>query len=344
MTTSIPTPTTMELPYHPTQRARQATQIASALEQVNRDNRPLGAIVTWNLERALVSRDALLDLLAKRNLTLVAPLPIRPKTAMSRALKEMDHDHLVSMLSDNKKYTVYALINQQVTEGDEHTLPDVAYDTTLRMVWYKGLGNDPDDALAFDNEEIGERFRPVVARYMTSHTAGDVSSALLRVIKLSNGISLRSNGGVYFVPHTDLSSELLSSARALVEDIETLTHHGSFFSSFTIPDSDEHKNDMRAHVAQDLEADIKRLDDDIAEKEQTARQARIKRQVNADSRASGVNADTVAKYLSVADALDAKASLYVDLLRFNADAVQARLESLRSRLARLIDASAQLPL
>lgn len=293
----------------------------------------LGHIVTWDVAQPTVLREKLVAHAAAHGLTGFAPLPIRPKTGMRRALDTMNNRHLIRLLEDDAERTVYAMVRERITPGDETNLPDVDYNPDLLMVWWKEYGQDPDEALAFTDEAMGKKFRPVVKKYMAAHTGGDVSAMVRAVTRVMDAIALRRNGGVYFVPRGDVNDELLREVRAFLDDLEGDDPQGTYISTFAVPDEEQARDDMRLHVAADLKADIKRLADDIKEKEQTAKDA-----VNKQHPRSGVQPETVGKYLEQADALIAKASLYADLLTFNAKDINEMIERLRTRLGKLLAA------
>lgn len=334
--TPTPTPTSPTRPAartstHPRDVARRAEAATQALTRGPENT--LGAIVTWDIVQQTVLRERLMALAGAHGLVGFTPQPIRPKTGMRRALDEMDKRSLIRLLEDTDERTVYALVRETVTPGDSATLPDVTYDPDLLMVWWKRYGQDPDEALAFTNEALGRKFRPVVKKYMTAHTGGDVSAMIRAVTRSCAAISLRRNGGVYFVPRGEFNDQMLRQVRAFIDKLEDEDPQGSYISTFQVPDEEQAREDMRLHVAADLKADLKRLADDIKEKEQTA-----KDRVHKQHPRAGVQPETVSKYLEQADLLMTKAELYTDLLTFNAREIEEHIERLRVRLKKLLAA------
>lgn len=318
----------------PRDAMRAGARAQAAYEAVLHDDETLGAIVTWSVEGALIPARLLTRFAEDLHLATFRPLPIKPKTAMQRALQLLSGGNghqLIRRVADNDEYALYVVVDEAETDGADG-LPDLAFTTGLKLCWYKQLGQDPYTALAVSDETQAERLRALVVRYMNSYVAGDVSGMVLRALRDVRAISLRAGGGVYFVPRTEQGSERLVACRQLL----TLVDEGAFgghayLSRFLVPDDEAHRNDMRLHVAADLRADIKKLTDDLKELEARAKAAKLTPNPRA-----GIAPATVAKYLGLVETLAGKADLYADLLQMTASDVRGRLGDLTARMQRLL--------
>lgn len=323
-------------------RARDKAQLAEQLLHAGAEvsGGTLGQIVTWTVEPVLVDRVELRAVMDTLGLLSFLPPSIKPKTAMKRALdtivaqtKARKDGVVVKRVTDNEEYALYVLKREFAsTSAIMPGLPDIDWSTELQMVWYKTLGDDPERALAFSDEERGGRIRPWVRNYLDGHTAGDISLALVGMVRSLDGISMRGGGGVYFVPQSSSSDFYVPRARRLLAWLEKgFQATGSFLSAFEVPRREQTEADLARHFAADMRADLKRLADDIKEKEQTARRAATSQ----SSRATGVSVETVGKYMLQADELAEKARFYADLLHLDAGAIEQEVTRLAERLERL---------
>lgn len=298
--------------------------LSTAAQSQTEDAQKLGDLTAWSFPgSALITRPDLTNVLYACALDQFMPSPIKPKTAISRALREMNDDDLVRPVEHSDDYIIYALVRERTVGAG--TSAYLAYATDLTVLWNKKVsaaGGGIDAALQYNSRTAHAAIHPLVRKYLNHYTARDLADICLRVVYAHQAVKLRKNGGFYFVPrHHD---EALANLRLFVAAFP-----GAHIGMIPCPPTAGEEDYIRFAVVESLASDLKKLTDDVREKEETARDAPGKQH------GTGVNLGTVRKYQHLAVGLREKVQLYVDLLQVNAQGLLSALATLDMRLEAL---------
>lgn len=190
------------------------------------------------------------------------PKPPSPRVALHRALTAMvrqgalpedeqsvpdeDRKCLVRTINDyNKEWIVFAVVGEAANFG---TL-SLNYDTQLRIKLHKKTGSmvcvrtgaglieseHEDQALALALD-------PYWQHYRYRHLSRDLSVVLKSIIDWASAISLRREGGVYFVP--EANRDTLDQVRQLLNQLTTVYGGEPIFLTLGVPDEAETRLQM----------------------------------------------------------------------------------------------------
>ncbi len=279
------------------------------LEHYGADRPSLGSIVSWGMKSIVIAQDELRQLLDQNHLHAVKIPAIRSRKALNRALKEMVQDELIRLVADNAERITYVLIKVSNDQEQE----EVVFKRTLKVSYRKNAaaGSDP---LTFSSVTAESVLRPLIEKYQTSYVSNDISRfILLTTVKACNGILLRPEGGVYFVPTAE--QETMLHLRDFLDDLAAQQNALAYLSMFTIIDDTNAKRDMQRHAHEALKGELRTLHQELE---------KLTRKPD-----RSVRAVTVAKYLQEADRVGQEAALYRDLILLEAEDITQALDTLR---------------
>ena len=160
----------------------------------------LGSVVTWNARKILMLRSRLMEEL--ENVGLPTDVKVnRPETFVARALHQADSDGLIRKFQKNGNPDViaYAMVDE------ESSLESKQWTGNQRIaITYKKSTRE----LEFTQEGVfSEEVRAALTTTEGSLTTADLGGHIKKLLMASaNAISLRDNGGVYFVPSSNFDT------------------------------------------------------------------------------------------------------------------------------------------
>jgi hypothetical protein len=298
----------------------------------------LGMIVAWDVDSGLlVPQDEMIALLQQYALDGDVKLPkIRIRKALRRALEDMADQNLLRMIINDAEHTVYALVTETVDKNTD----EPAYKREIKVTVWKDLDNLPPladpDGLQF-HDPIGTRLghasavlRPLIDKYRQAYTAQDISEMLfLATVWAKDGITLRNQGGTYFVPerHRDLFTRLASFAQVL----QATYHSECYLHLYAVYGTVAERTNLAKRVVPNL---LGQVDEAVRELRKM-----VKRQQEDGAQ---IRAETITRHVQMAEDLRARAELYRDLLEMDMSTVNGAIDALITGLqqVRAVDAAA----
>lgn len=216
----------------------------------------LGHCAYFTIKEVIVHIDKVREALEKVGLDKDLVRDILPKNATARAMKKIQKEDRASGLK-NARYqkieqegqAVFAIANPDVNTND---LTRIEYETRTTAVFDK---NSKKGVFHGENKEKGEEFQDVYS----NHYNHEQFSQLVRKIleKTCTAISIRQNGGMYFIPVTqEAEFEKLGKFFEAVMP-------GSSLDSFPIVDARQAKKAMWKSLVGDVKQDLKALSKDL---------------------------------------------------------------------------------
>ncbi len=290
----------------------------------------LGMTVTWDVDpNLLIPQDEMITLLQQYSLDSDVKLPkIRTRKALRRALEDMAGQNLLRMILNDQNHTVYALVRESVDQNTE----EPTYERHLKVSVWKDLDNLPPladpDGLQF-HDPIGtplgtarNTLRPLIDKYQQTYTAQDISECLfLNTVWEKDGITLRNQGGAYFIPerHRDLFERLASFAQVLAaqKTREVYLHLYSVFGYAA----------EKANLSKRVVPTLLGLVDEAARE-----LAKIEQREKDGAR---IRPETIVSHLQNAEELRQRAELYRDLLNMDIGKVNQAIDVLVAGLEKV---------
>lgn len=307
----------------------------STLEQqleANAQNAPmLGYIVTWGASKTVISAgDLKAALEAHGFLALAESLePIKTKQAIIRALQAMSEDGVVKTVLDISDRAVYALANVKTDWQEE----DLDFTTNSRVIYYKqtqpGSPNlDFKDGMLKDGtpRPLGSaraEILPQIEHYKESYLARDVTSQVfLKAVKQMSAISIKDNGGCYFVAADHQGA--LKDLRTLAKDLAAQTGSDVYFSMLAVPDLETSKEDMGRHAISALKSEMKL---------ETIELRKMVKRMTQDG--MHIKDKTVVDHLLTVDEIQKRAEMFRDLLLLDIAEINQELGKMRKSLGQV---------
>ncbi len=267
--------TTLE--YHPDGTRQSERESFAGIEQATQIGALIGYSVMWYMDGLNVEHDALVSLMRDPTIDLpdFIPDPPTPRVALHRALEAMlrtnkglstpDEDEgdvrklLIRPINDyNKEFMAFAIIGESADLLEQA----LRYKTEWRVKFHKKSGamicvDTPTGRIEDEqmNPALQVMLDPYWQQYRTYRTSRDLSMVIKSVIDWASAISLRKQGGVYFVPVE--RKDVLDRVRLLISHL-TLSYGGEpVFLCLGVPDevSTRRQMSVAAHHALISEAE-----------------------------------------------------------------------------------------
>lgn len=150
----------------------------------------MGEIITWSTGR-VVGYAEVKAALSVAGLPTEAAKEMLPRSAFSRAAKQLIEDRIINKVSEDKGSMVFQL-NQKHANGNGKL--DFPYEDTLTL--------DKDTgAVACNNAELASKAKTEMDKALSTRTPGDVTRIVQKLFEDRAGLwAIRDQGGAYFVP------------------------------------------------------------------------------------------------------------------------------------------------
>ena len=220
-------------------------------------------------------------------------------------------------------WIVFALVAEEI----DLTQLGLSYGTSLRVMLNKttreiivtteaeGAIEAVEEATALTNE-----LRPYWERYCDLLLATDLSRMTRDIIASMQAVSLRREGGLYFVPGKHQVD--LEQLRDLIANLPTDGQREPFVVALGVPNAAEARRQLAGAVQAGFEDDLKTMASDLA------------RFVGAEP--GSVRADTISQRLVAYRQLKGKAQLYTDLLGMHQERIVRELATLQDQAEALL--------
>jgi hypothetical protein len=251
----------------------------------------VGYTVFWRLTGIRVSHPDLEQALKATGFEKYLPDPPTPRVALRRALAEWiktkqqiarslqlqqnDEEHegndgvrrrtLIRVINRaGSEHLVYALVAEDV----DFSVLGLSYGTALRILLHKKTGEmicttDAEGVIDAQRESrrVTDELAPYWQQYRDLFISRDLSQMMREIVNGMNAVSLRREGGLYFVPASERDS--LHRLRQLIAGIPQVVEHDPFVCALGVPDAVEAKRSLSKAVHAGLLDEISSLQTDL---------------------------------------------------------------------------------
>lgn len=238
----------------------------------------LGTCVYWSFSEVKVSHKEFIGMLDELGIDKTIAPPTRHKSAVQKALKSFvkssnkEQDQKKAVFSrkvvDDKDLAAFAVVQPEVNAANF----DLDFNTELKVRMDKKTKN----LLIDGTEEAKTQLNSLVEEYKDSYTTDQIRSTVLRYIhEMCKGITVRDNGGIYFVPSTE--KESLLKLESLFKKISNKAASCSVDTIPVIDTAEASKAMWKALVGeanrdlQDFRKDLEAVDADLTDRAQERR-------------------------------------------------------------------------
>ncbi len=226
--------------------------------------------------------------------------------------------------SAGSEHLVYALVAEDI----DFSLLGLSYGTALRILLHKKTGEmicttDAEGVIDAQRESrrITDELAPYWQQYRDLFISRDLSQMMREIVNGMNAVSLRREGGIYFVPASERDS--LIRLRQLITDIPKVSDLDPFVCALGVPDAAEAKRSLSKAVHAGFLDEIGSLQTDLSRLSESGDRLREK---------------TIAQRLVIYKRLKAKAEMYQDLLGMQQDQVRAGITGLEREALNMLAA------
>lgn len=272
----------MAMTYNPTASGEEAREAFVNIQAATEVGELLGHTVMWYMDGLHADHTQLEATMKQADIDLgdFVPKVPSPRVALHRALEAMLRDQtgarapargeddeldgdatrtLIRPMNDRgKEWMVFALVN----EAADFATVSLSYETQWRVKFHKktgmlvcvetASGEIKDEQ---DNPRLSALLQPYWDTFRQLHTSRDLSLVVKSVIDWASAISLRRQGGVYFVPIE--RQDVLVRVQLLLDRLVAIYGGEPVFLTLGVPDEGATRREMSkaAHLAIVLEAE-----------------------------------------------------------------------------------------
>jgi hypothetical protein len=280
-------------------------QLNLFVRQLERDSLSvptLGVLVCWNLTSLDIPRDVFLSLLMTSGIDRVF-MPRIPNLRSSLRRSMKGKADLVRTVIDEADKFVLALVDEEVDTSNEQ----LAYQVRTTVAIESGN-------LRIDDTALAPLVQSSVAHHQNSVRTEEVARTYLRCIRAAQGIPVRTSGGVYFVPRSNIG--WVDSLRHLSNQLATF-NAACYFSAFGVTDVEATRQNMCRHFLEHMDQLLDQMSADLESLEDPS-------------------SDVLKRRLDRFSEVRAKAMAYSDLLHFKAEGILERIGTLESSVRNLL--------
>lgn len=236
--------------------------VASLLEKSRKGN-SLGDFILFDAQRIQMAPEELRELMMRHGLEKWAPVEIRPKTAVRKALTRIRSTFedgelriLVRKVVEDEDELIYALVGEERNDMNV----ELNYDTLNQVIFNKKTGE-----LTFSQAAVPE----IVDMYKllcTTYTRRELVGSTRLVLEAYGAVILPNTNGMWFAPRA--IRRVVEALKALYGEIDQ-QYGTAWFRAIGITDDKESREVvgivMDAEILRGLERAQKRLDEVLAE-------------------------------------------------------------------------------
>jgi hypothetical protein len=221
------------------------------------------------------------------------------RRSLDRVLSKMEEGGLVRKIRDDHEMAAYALVREV---ADKENV-DVDLEKENIVIYRKDT-----EELQFKMNNSNDAIRDLFEHYLTAFTDEDIRSVAVEFVKSNGGVTLKENGGVYFLP----SKVDVDALTSFIQQTNIASH----VDVLPIINSDQAKKQMLTIVKDELERDIQ----EAAEEVKRIAEAKFTKK------------NTLAGRLDQFNQIKKKCEIYSDLLMLDAEAMTSKVTALTTEL------------
>jgi hypothetical protein len=321
------------------------------LSQIENQTGPdlLGYVVNWRLMNIRVQEGDLKTALDRAGFSNHLPTLPTPRKALRRALEawiaERTQHHTGSPQptigcdeedENQKETTLIRVINKAgaehlvfgiVSENVDFNKLGLSYGTQLRILLHKKTGEivcttDADGVISAQNEssQVTKEIIPYYNEFRRLFFTDDLSKMVHAIVTSMNAVSLRKEGGVYFVPQAERHQ--IELAKELIASLPTSAFHKPYLLAIPVINSDGAKADVALAIHHGFLDELKALAADLDR--------------FAQAEPGSVRSETISNRLLQYQYVKEKVGMYATLLSMQQDDIVRGLEALTNKAKEIV--------
>lgn len=323
------------------------------LSDIENQNGPdfLGYVVNWRLMNIRVEEADLKTALDRAAFSNHLPALPTPRKALRRALEawiaERTQQHtgtpqpLPSAASDEddenqKETTLIRVINKAgaehlvfgiVSENVDFNKLGLSYGTQLRILLHKKTGEivcttDADGVITAHNEssQVTAEIIPYYNEFRRLFFTDDLSKMVHAIVTSMNAVSLRKEGGVYFVPYAERHQ--IELAKELIDSLPTTAFYKPYLLAIPVINSEVAKADVALAIHHGFLDELKALASDLDR--------------FTEAEPGSVRSETISNRLLQYQFVKEKVGMYATLLSMQQDDIVRGLEALTNKAKEIV--------
>ena len=321
------------------------------LSQIENQTGPdlLGYVVNWRLMNIRVQEGDLKTALDRAGFTNHLPTLPTPRNALRRALEAWIAERTQQQTGtpqptiashdddeNQKETTLIRVINKAgaehlvfgiVSENVDFNKLGLSYGTQLRILLHKKTGEivcttDADGVISAQNEssQVTKEIIPYYNEFQRLFFTDDLSKMVHAIVTSMNAVSLRKEGGVYFVPQAERHQ--IELAKELIASLPTSALHKPYLLAIPVINSDGAKADVALAIHHGFLDELKALAADLDR--------------FAQAEPGSVRSETISNRLLQYKYVKEKVGMYATLLSMQQDDIVRGLEALTNKAKAIV--------
>lgn len=210
----------------------------------------LGETISWALHGFERSSEAFKTRYEELELPNYCYVERRTRSALTKALNEMEKDNLIRKISDDEDSISFMIVTEDIKKADKDIdfikRNVITYDKFSQTIKFKNV----DEFKKAHLKELFEKYQSVI-------TGREVSQIFVRLVKYAGAITLNQGGGFYFIPKKNLS---------IVDKMENLLLGSNCgILRLGITDQQTYKSQMVELARKELVGEVRKIKDEIVD-------------------------------------------------------------------------------
>ena len=321
------------------------------LSQIENQTGPdlLGYVVNWRLMNIRVQEGDLKTALDRAGFSNHLPTLPTPRKALRRALEAWIAERTQQQTGtpqptiashdddeNQKETTLIRVINKAgaehlvfgiVSENVDFNKLGLSYGTQLRILLHKKTGEivcttDADGVISAQNEssQVTKEIIPYYNEFRRLFFTDDLSKMVHTIVTSMNAVSLRKEGGVYFVPQAERHQ--IELAKDLIASLPTSALHKPYLLAIPVINNDGAKADVALAIHHGFLDELKALAADLDR--------------FAQAEPGSVRSETISNRLLQYQYVKEKVGMYATLLSMQQDDIVRGLEALTNKAKEIV--------
>ncbi len=309
----------------------------------------LGHVVNWRLMNIRVPEADLKTALDHAGFGNHLPALPTPRKALRRALETWIADRTQQQTGipqpvptsdqedeNQKESTLIRVINKPgadhlvfgiVSENVDFNKLGLSYGTQLRILLHKKSGEilcttEADGVISAQNEstQVTREIIPYFNEFRHLYFTDDLSKMVHAIVTSMNAVSLRKEGGVYFVPHAERRQ--IELAKELIASLPTTGHDKPYLLAIPVINNEAAKADVALAIHHGFLDELKNMASDLER--------------FAQAEPGSVRSETISNRLVQYQHVKEKVGMYATLLSMQQDDIVKGLEALTSKAREIV--------
>jgi hypothetical protein len=225
----------------------------------NSDFETIGSVCWWNVHNVDIMKDALETILESCGIDKKFVRSHNYRSAFKRSLKELEEGRIIRPIDENASFMNFQFTEEQKIEDAGRNDVSLQYNPEAVVVIDKSKYRKTQNiAEAIEaREDIKERLVELFNEKKDKFHSSDVTRMIHRIFnEKADIVSLRQQGGVYFVPNQ--YNNILQAVSNFVNSVGSST-----FDFFPMPDVEACRNAVAAAVDEEMTIDLNKLDEEL---------------------------------------------------------------------------------